>query len=242
MLQKIIELKIVLCYRDPILIIRYNIQTLSLTISINQQSHEQSNNLVSQLKILYAKLCRSKQMTTIQTLSMGWNCILGVAGLLSVLWHKKIIWMLVFIIMCRIYSSVLSIFFRKYNSIYFLHMLIHYINVNVGKCEPYKCLRKTLFIEWRTLYTPCCRSWLIVFDFFLFWSCICFPESSFCSKGWGEMTNDKCRISRQVYRYYTEGFYDIIATVAGIVQTVLYCDFFYLYITKGELLHHLLSV
>jgi len=35
-----------------------------------------------------------------------------------------------------------------------------------------------------------------------------------------------------VYRYYTEGFYDIIATVAGIVQTVLYCDFFYLYITK----------
>jgi len=35
-----------------------------------------------------------------------------------------------------------------------------------------------------------------------------------------------------VYRYHTEGFYDIIATVAGIVQTVLYCDFFYLYITK----------
>lgn len=35
-----------------------------------------------------------------------------------------------------------------------------------------------------------------------------------------------------VYRYYTEGFYDIIATIAGIIQTVLYCDFFYLYITK----------
>jgi len=35
-----------------------------------------------------------------------------------------------------------------------------------------------------------------------------------------------------VYRYHTEGFYDIIAVVAGIVQTVLYCDFFYLYITK----------
>jgi len=35
-----------------------------------------------------------------------------------------------------------------------------------------------------------------------------------------------------VYRYYTEGFYDFIATIAGIVQTVLYCDFFYLYITK----------
>ena len=28
------------------------------------------------------------------------------------------------------------------------------------------------------------------------------------------------------------GFYDIIAIVAGIVQTILYCDFFYLYITK----------
>ncbi|XP_018016765.1 ER lumen protein-retaining receptor [Hyalella azteca] len=35
-----------------------------------------------------------------------------------------------------------------------------------------------------------------------------------------------------VYRYYSEGFYDMIATLAGVVQTVLYCDFFYLYITK----------
>lgn len=35
-----------------------------------------------------------------------------------------------------------------------------------------------------------------------------------------------------IYRYYTEGFYDIIATIAGIIQTILYCDFFYLYITK----------
>jgi hypothetical protein len=37
-----------------------------------------------------------------------------------------------------------------------------------------------------------------------------------------------------VYRYYFEGFYDLIAIVAGCVQTILYCDFFYLYITKGE--------
>uniref|UniRef100_A0A667HLQ6 ER lumen protein-retaining receptor n=1 Tax=Lynx canadensis TaxID=61383 RepID=A0A667HLQ6_LYNCA len=29
-----------------------------------------------------------------------------------------------------------------------------------------------------------------------------------------------------------EGFFDLIAIVAGLVQTVLYCDFFYLYITK----------
>jgi len=35
-----------------------------------------------------------------------------------------------------------------------------------------------------------------------------------------------------VYRYYSETFYDIIAIVAGCVQTILYCDFFYLYITK----------
>lgn len=40
----------------------------------------------------------------------------------------------------------------------------------------------------------------------------------------------------QVYRYYAEGFYDLIAIVAGVVQTVLYCDFFYLYITKGNVL------
>lgn len=37
-----------------------------------------------------------------------------------------------------------------------------------------------------------------------------------------------------IYRYYAEGHYDWIAIIAGIVQTVLYCDFFYLYITKGN--------
>lgn len=36
-----------------------------------------------------------------------------------------------------------------------------------------------------------------------------------------------------IYRYYTEGHIDYIAVVAGVVQTVLYCDFFYLYVTKG---------
>jgi ER lumen protein retaining receptor len=35
-----------------------------------------------------------------------------------------------------------------------------------------------------------------------------------------------------VYRYYAEDHYDLIAIIAGVVQTVLYCDFFYLYITK----------
>ncbi|XP_052759516.1 ER lumen protein-retaining receptor [Galleria mellonella] len=35
-----------------------------------------------------------------------------------------------------------------------------------------------------------------------------------------------------VYRYVFEGHYELIAIIAGIVQTVLYCDFFYLYITK----------
>jgi ER lumen protein retaining receptor len=35
-----------------------------------------------------------------------------------------------------------------------------------------------------------------------------------------------------VYRYWAEDFFDPIAVVAGCVQTVLYCDFFYLYITK----------
>ncbi|KAH9364861.1 hypothetical protein HPB48_000580 [Haemaphysalis longicornis] len=36
-----------------------------------------------------------------------------------------------------------------------------------------------------------------------------------------------------VYRYYTEQFYDLIAIVAGLVQTILYCDFFYLYVTRA---------
>jgi len=35
-----------------------------------------------------------------------------------------------------------------------------------------------------------------------------------------------------IYRYYDNGFFDLIAVVAGCVQTVLYCDFFYLYVTQ----------
>ncbi|CAN0210709.1 ER lumen protein-retaining receptor 1 [Petromyzon marinus] len=35
-----------------------------------------------------------------------------------------------------------------------------------------------------------------------------------------------------IWRYFAEGFFDLIAIVAGLVQTILYCDFFYLYITK----------
>ena len=40
-------------------------------------------------------------------------------------------------------------------------------------------------------------------------------------------------ISLQIYRYYYESFFDPIAVVAGCVQTILYADFFYLYITSG---------
>lgn len=39
-----------------------------------------------------------------------------------------------------------------------------------------------------------------------------------------------------IFRYYTESFLDPIAVVAGIVQTVLYADFFYLYVTRGKLI------
>jgi len=39
-------------------------------------------------------------------------------------------------------------------------------------------------------------------------------------------------IPNWIYRYYAEGHVDMIATLAGIVQTVLYSDFFYIYYTK----------
>lgn len=41
-----------------------------------------------------------------------------------------------------------------------------------------------------------------------------------------------------IYRYYTEGVFDRFAVFAGLIQTVLYVDFFYLYITKGALARH----
>ena len=37
-----------------------------------------------------------------------------------------------------------------------------------------------------------------------------------------------------IYRYYMENFLDWISIVSGVIQTILYCDFFYLYITKGK--------
>ncbi|GAA5864463.1 hypothetical protein JCM3774_005136 [Rhodotorula dairenensis] len=39
-------------------------------------------------------------------------------------------------------------------------------------------------------------------------------------------------IPNWVYRYFTEDKIDLIAVVAGIVQTALYSDFFYIYYTK----------
>jgi ER lumen protein retaining receptor len=37
-----------------------------------------------------------------------------------------------------------------------------------------------------------------------------------------------------IYRYYMENYLDWISIVFGVVQTILYLDFFYLYITRGR--------
>ncbi|XP_045146809.1 ER lumen protein-retaining receptor 3 [Echinops telfairi] len=39
-------------------------------------------------------------------------------------------------------------------------------------------------------------------------------------------------LANWIWRYQTENFYDQIAVVSGVVQTIFYCDFFYLYVTK----------
>ncbi|KAI9697726.1 MAG: endoplasmic reticulum retention protein [Bogoriella megaspora] len=39
-------------------------------------------------------------------------------------------------------------------------------------------------------------------------------------------------IPNWLYRYFAEGYFDPIAVTAGIIQTVLYSDFFYIYYTK----------
>ena len=35
-----------------------------------------------------------------------------------------------------------------------------------------------------------------------------------------------------IYRFFAEGHVDLIAWTAGLLQTVLYSDFFYIYYTK----------
>uniref|UniRef100_A0A3B1JPQ9 ER lumen protein-retaining receptor n=1 Tax=Astyanax mexicanus TaxID=7994 RepID=A0A3B1JPQ9_ASTMX len=39
-------------------------------------------------------------------------------------------------------------------------------------------------------------------------------------------------LANWVWRYHTESFFDQIAVVSGVVQTIFYCDFFYLYFTR----------
>ncbi|MEJ1271512.1 KDEL (Lys-Asp-Glu-Leu) endoplasmic reticulum protein retention receptor 3 [Cricetulus griseus] len=39
-------------------------------------------------------------------------------------------------------------------------------------------------------------------------------------------------LANWIWRYQTENFYDQISVVSGVVQTIFYCDFFYLYVTK----------
>ncbi|XP_069825003.1 ER lumen protein-retaining receptor 3 [Dendropsophus ebraccatus] len=39
-------------------------------------------------------------------------------------------------------------------------------------------------------------------------------------------------LANWIWRYHTEKFYDQIAVVSGVVQTIFYFDFFYLYFTK----------
>ena len=39
-------------------------------------------------------------------------------------------------------------------------------------------------------------------------------------------------IPNWIWRYFAESWFDIIAVVAGLVQTVLYSDFFWIYYTK----------
>ncbi|NXD18643.1 ERD21 protein, partial [Nothocercus nigrocapillus] len=36
-------------------------------------------------------------------------------------------------------------------------------------------------------------------------------------------------VAHWLWRYVAEGFVDLLALLAGLVQTILYCDFFYLY-------------
>ncbi len=40
-------------------------------------------------------------------------------------------------------------------------------------------------------------------------------------------------IPNWIYRYFAEGHFDPIAVLAGIIQTILYSDFFWVYYTKS---------
>lgn len=44
----------------------------------------------------------------------------------------------------------------------------------------------------------------------------------------------KCNIFQTFYLYFHLGFYDLMAIVSGIIQTLIYCHFFYLFAKKAS--------
>ncbi|KAL3124075.1 hypothetical protein niasHT_004664 [Heterodera trifolii] len=173
--------------------------------------------------------------------------VAGISG------RSQVIFLLVFI--CR-YLDLFTNFVSVYNSV----MKIFFIGSSIATVffiyfkfkATYDRNHDTLRIEFLVL--PClCLALLINHEFSLFeilWtfsiyleSVAIMPQLFMLSKTGSAETITAhylfalgsyrgLYILNWIYRYYLEDFLDIIAVVAGIVQTVLYADFFYLYITK----------
>jgi len=75
-----------------------------------------------------------KQITTVKTLDLEQSPSLRGAGGRGPLTSKNNLGAFVHYPECFIYSSGIS--FKKHNCIYFLHILAHYRNVQVGKYGP----------------------------------------------------------------------------------------------------------
>uniref|UniRef100_A0A183C3Z4 ER lumen protein-retaining receptor n=1 Tax=Globodera pallida TaxID=36090 RepID=A0A183C3Z4_GLOPA len=170
--------------------------------------------------------------------------VAGISG------RSQVLFLLVFI--CR-YLDLVTNYVSPYNSIFFIGSSVATVYFIYIKFKAtYDRNHDTLRIEFLVL--PCiCLGLLINHEFSVFevlWtfsiymeSVAIMPQLFMLSKTGSAETITAhylfalgsyraLYILNWVYRYYMEDFMDIIAVVAGIVQTVLYADFFYLYVTK----------
>ncbi|KAF9047549.1 ER lumen protein retaining receptor-domain-containing protein [Panaeolus papilionaceus] len=144
-----------------------------------------------------------------------------------------------------VYNTVMKIFFIS-SSAYILYLMkIKYRPTNDPSIDTFKveylvgpCLILALLFNYSFSFTE------ILWSFSIWVEAVAILPQLFMLQRTGEAETITTHylaalgvyralyIPNWIYRYFTEGLVDPIAVTAGIVQTGLYLDFFYVYFTK----------
>ncbi|CAL1711495.1 unnamed protein product [Somion occarium] len=144
-----------------------------------------------------------------------------------------------------LYNSVMKIFFIS-SSVYILYLMkfkyrpTHDPSIDTFRIEYLvgPCVILALLFNYKFSFTE------VLWSFSIFLESLAILPQLFMLQRTGEAETITTHylaalgayralyIPNWIYRYFTEGTVDPIAVIAGIVQTGLYLDFFYVYFTK----------